>query len=81
MILPLKISKWNYKYYSLYRIMILIADTTQIVITKIINSVSGFFKAYWKYYTLYDVYHVNPNQMVYTNSDWRKKQDLKKNDQ
>lgn len=74
MFLPLKINKWNYKYYSLYRIMILIADTTRIVITKLINSVSGLLKAYWKYYTLYDVYNVNPNQIVSTNLDWSKKQ-------
>lgn len=51
----------------------LIADTTEKVITKLINLVSSFFKAYWKYYTLYDVYNVNPNQMIYTNSDWSKK--------
>ena len=36
--------------------------------TKRINfSVSGFFKAYWKYYNLYDVYITHPNQTVYTN--------------
>ncbi|PWH83803.1 hypothetical protein DIS18_04425 [Algibacter marinivivus] len=34
---------------------------------------SRLINAYWKYYTLYDVYHVNPNQIVYTNSDWSKK--------
>ena len=73
MYLPLKINKWNYKYYSLNRIMILTADATKKITTKLITLVLNFFKAYWKYYTLYDVYHVNPNQMVYTNSDWSKK--------
>jgi len=60
----------NRIYSSLYRIMVLGADTTEMVKTKLINSVSSFIKAYWKYYILYNVFIVNPNQMVYTNLDW-----------
>ncbi|GAA4890738.1 hypothetical protein GCM10023311_13770 [Flaviramulus aquimarinus] len=77
MYLTQKSSKWN-KYYGPSGILVLAADTTKVVKTKLINSVSDLIKTYRKYYNLYNVFIVYPNQMVYTNLDWTEKTRLKK---
>ena len=56
-------------YYTLFTSLVLRGSRTQHKANRINFSVSGFFKAYWKYYNLYDVYITHPNQTVYTNMD------------
>lgn len=70
--------KSNETDYTLFTSLVLRENKTQHKTRSINFSISGFFKAYWKYYNLYDVYITHPNQMVYTNMDRSEKARFKK---
>lgn len=59
--------KINKTYSTLFTSLVLAGSITKHKTRRINYSISGFFKTYWKYYNLYDVYITHPNQTVYTN--------------
>ena len=70
----------NNKHLALFRVLVIVNVYVSNKAKSAKFKISKMIKAYWKYYTLYDVYHVNPNQIVYTNLDWSKNiAKLKKN--
>jgi len=70
----------NNKHLALFRVLVIVNVYVSNKAKSAKFKISKMIKAYWKYYTLYDVYHVNPNQIVYTNLDWSKNMaKLKKN--
>ena len=60
-------------YYTLFKSLVLRGSKTQHKTKRIIFPVTSFLKTYWKYYNLYNVFIVQPNQMTYTNLDWTEK--------
>lgn len=67
MYLTEKSSKTYFIYHTIFNSLVLKGSKTPYKTKRINFSVSGFFKAYWKYYNLYDVHITHPNQTVYTN--------------
>ena len=73
MYLTEKSSKTYFKYHTLFTSLVLKGSKTQHKTKRINFSITSFLKTYWKYYNLYNVFIVQPNQLTYTNLDWTEK--------